>query len=59
MPNEGEFVAVAGGHFEKYGLITVFFSAILEGMFLVGLYYPVRITFLPFCDIIKKINWYK
>lgn len=40
LPNEKELTETAKEYFEKYGLITVFVSAILEGMLLVGLYYP-------------------
>ena len=40
LPPEEQLIEVAYVYFEKYGLITVFVSALLEGMLLVGIYYP-------------------
>lgn len=40
LPPEDQLVQIARSYFDKYGLITVFVSAIIEGLLLVGWYYP-------------------
>lgn len=40
FPTESELIPVAKLYFQKYGLITVFFGALGEGLFLFGLYFP-------------------
>lgn len=40
LPPESELIEIARGYFEKYGIITVLVSSIIEGMLLVGWYYP-------------------
>ncbi len=40
LPPESELMAIAQDYYNKYGLFTVFFSAIVEGLILVGMYYP-------------------
>lgn len=40
MPSEPELIVLAKSYFEKYGLLTVLISATIEGLILVGFYYP-------------------
>lgn len=40
LPSEQEIMAFLQGYFDKYGLITVLISSILEGLILIGFYYP-------------------
>ena len=40
LPPEKELVSIAKGYFDKYGLVTVFVSAIFEGLLLIGWYFP-------------------
>lgn len=40
LPSDTQLLAIAKTYFQQYGLLTVFVSAILEGMLFVGLYYP-------------------
>lgn len=40
LPSNEELIPIARQYFEKYGLITIFISAIVEGMLFFGLYYP-------------------
>lgn len=40
LPSDDQLKEVARSYFTKYGLATVFISAILEGIVLVGWYYP-------------------
>jgi membrane protein DedA with SNARE-associated domain len=40
LPSEEELIVIARAYFEKYGLITVFISAIIEAALMLGLYYP-------------------
>src|SRR3989344_8050874 len=40
LPPESELIEIARNYFDKYGLITVLLSAIIEGVLLVGWYYP-------------------
>ena len=40
FPSASELVPIAKIYFDKYGLIAVFFGALLEGLFLIGLYLP-------------------
>ena len=40
LPKEKEIIALANSYFERYGLITVLISAVLEGLILIGVYYP-------------------
>lgn len=40
LPSQDETVALAHVYFEKYGLITIFVSAILESILMMGWYYP-------------------
>jgi membrane protein DedA with SNARE-associated domain len=40
LPSDDHLIEIVHGYFERYGLLTVFVSAILEGLLLVGVYYP-------------------
>ncbi len=40
LPSDDSMIATARSYFERYGLITVFVSALLEGVLLAGVYYP-------------------
>ncbi len=40
LPSQESMVTLARQYFERYGLITVFLSAILEGALFIGVYYP-------------------
>ena len=40
LPPQEEVVKIAKVYFDKYGLITVFISSIIEGLLLLGIYYP-------------------
>lgn len=40
LPQQEDLVSLAKIYFERYGFLTLFVSAIFEGIFLVGLYYP-------------------
>lgn len=40
LPEDEKLIEMARGYFEKFGLITVFFAAILEGALLAGWYVP-------------------
>ena len=40
LPPEKELISIAKGYFDKYGLVTVFVSAIFEGLLLIGWYFP-------------------
>jgi membrane protein DedA with SNARE-associated domain len=40
FPAETELIPVARAYFKEYGLVTVFFGALGEGLFLIGLYLP-------------------
>src|SRR3989344_5209351 len=40
LPPEDELIQIAKDYFEKYGFLTVFVSAVVEGLLLIGWYYP-------------------
>lgn len=40
MPSQDELIILSNAYFEKYGLITIFVSAILESVLMMGWYYP-------------------
>lgn len=40
LPSEGQLVQMAKTYFDKYGLITLLISSIVEGLLLIGWYYP-------------------
>ena len=40
LPPEDELIQIAKDYFEKYGLLTVFVSAVIEDLLLIGWYYP-------------------
>ncbi len=40
LPSSGGMVETAQSYFQQYGLVMVFVSALLEGLLLVGMYYP-------------------
>jgi membrane-associated protein len=40
LPTQEEMVRIARLYFEKYGLITLFISSIIEGILVLGWYYP-------------------
>lgn len=40
LPPEDEFIQIIKGYFERYGLLTVLTSALLEGMLFIGWYFP-------------------
>ena len=40
LPSETELVLISQKYFDKYGLIFIFISAIIEGLLLLGWYYP-------------------
>lgn len=40
MPSQEQLIVTSGEYFEKYGLITIFVSAILESVLMMGWYYP-------------------
>lgn len=40
LPPEEKLIEMARGYFERYGVITVFFAAIIEGALLAGWYVP-------------------
>lgn len=40
LPPQEEIIVLAREYFEKYGLVTIFISAILEATLMVGWYYP-------------------
>lgn len=40
MPSQDETIVLAREYFDRYGLITIFISAILEATLMVGWYYP-------------------
>lgn len=44
LPEDQELITLTRNYFERYGLVTVFVSAVLEGMLLIGLYYPGSIV---------------
>lgn len=40
LRSEDELIPIARAYFQRFGLITVFFGALGEGLFLFGLYFP-------------------
>jgi 23S rRNA pseudouridine1911/1915/1917 synthase len=40
LPSDEQVIEIARVYFERYGLITIFLSAIVEGTLLLGAYYP-------------------
>src|SRR3989344_5242928 len=40
FPPQEEIVAIAKGYYDEYGLLTVFFAALIEAMLLAGWYFP-------------------
>jgi len=40
VPSEQQLMPIARGYFERYGLWTVFVAAILEGLVVIGWYFP-------------------
>ena len=40
LPSEQELLQIASNYFDKYGLILLFLSSIVEGAVLIGWYYP-------------------
>ncbi len=40
LPPREEFIEIARVYFERYGIMTIFISAILEGILLAGWYFP-------------------
>ena len=40
LPPQEKLIEIARSYFDAYGLITIFISSILEGVLLVGWYYP-------------------
>src|SRR3989344_1812494 len=40
FPPQEEMIAIAGRYYEEYGLVTVFFAALIEAMLLAGWYFP-------------------
>ncbi len=40
LPKQAEMMVIAERYFNNYGLMAVFLSAMLEGLFLFGLYFP-------------------
>ena len=40
FPPQEEIVAIAKGYYDEYGLLTVFFAALVEAMLLAGWYFP-------------------
>ncbi len=40
LPSENEVIELAKIYFDRYGLFTIFFCAILEGVLLLGWYFP-------------------
>ena len=40
LPAESELMAIAQDYYNRYGLLTVFVSALMEGLVFVGVYYP-------------------
>lgn len=44
LPQEAELFRIIRSYFERYGFLTVFISAIVEGMLLLGWYYPGSIV---------------
>ena len=46
LPPEAELIEIARAYFEKYGLVTVLVSAIIEGLLLIGWYYPGSLVIL-------------
>ena len=40
LPPNDELIRIAKEYFEKYGLVTVLISAVIEGLLLIGWYYP-------------------
>jgi len=40
LPSDEALIGIARSYFERYGLITLLVSALLEGVLLVGVYYP-------------------
>ena len=55
FPPESELMAIAEDYYNRYGLLTVFFSAIVEGLILVGMYYPGSLVIFPFV----LHHWYR
>jgi membrane protein DedA with SNARE-associated domain len=40
LPSEADLIEIARGYFNKYGLITLLISSLIEGLLLMGWYYP-------------------
>lgn len=40
MPSQDELLVLSRAYFERYGLLTIFVSAILESILMMGWYYP-------------------
>jgi len=40
LPKESELLLIVKDYFSKYGLYIVFISALIEGFFLLGQYFP-------------------
>jgi len=40
LPSEADIIQVARNYFDRYGLITLLISSLLEGLLLIGWYYP-------------------
>ena len=40
LPPKAELIQITREYYDKYGLITIFVSAIIEGLLLIGWYYP-------------------
>jgi membrane protein DedA with SNARE-associated domain len=44
LPPEATLIPIAKDYFARYGLLTVFFAAIIEGLLLIGWYFPGTIV---------------
>lgn len=55
LPPEETLVPIANSYFQKYGAITVFVAALIEGILVVGWYFPGS-TIIVLCLIIASSN---
>lgn len=46
LPSDEEMIVIAKSYFDRYGLLTILVSAMLEAVLLLGLYYPGGLVIL-------------
>jgi membrane protein DedA with SNARE-associated domain len=57
LPPEQELMARARGYFESYGLVTVFVAGLIEGLLLIGWYFPGALVILAALTLSADNAW--